>query len=57
MTQAAAEMAEMQSFATQELGATFSLTLQPSFLSFFNTFLLTTGVVRLLSAFVPICAY
>ncbi|KAI0353743.1 FAD-binding domain-containing protein [Trametes cingulata] len=44
LSQAASEMEELRSFVTEELGATFSLTLQPTFLSFFNEFLLTTGV-------------
>ena len=45
MSQAEQEMASLQQFVTQSLGATFSLTLQPSFLTFFNNFLLKTGVV------------
>ncbi|RPD52974.1 FAD-binding domain-containing protein [Lentinus tigrinus ALCF2SS1-7] len=44
MSQAEQEMASLKQFVTTTLGATFSLTLQPSFLTFFNNFLLTTGV-------------
>ena len=45
MSQAEQEMASLKQFVTHSLGATFSLTLQPSFLTFFNNFLLKTGVV------------
>lgn len=47
MSEAAAQMQELKAFATKTLGATFSLSLQPDFLSFFNEFLLDTGVVSL----------
>ena len=45
MSQAAAEMAGLEDFATIQLNAPFSLTLQPSFLSLFNEFLLPNAVV------------
>ncbi|OJT09758.1 hypothetical protein TRAPUB_13717, partial [Trametes pubescens] len=44
MSEAAAQMQELKTFSTKTLGATFSLSLQPDFLSFFNEFLLDTGV-------------
>ncbi|KAH9893386.1 FAD-binding domain-containing protein [Cubamyces lactineus] len=44
MSQAAAEMAGLEDFATNQLNAPFSLTLQPSFLSLFNEFLLPNAV-------------
>ena len=44
MSQAAKEMETLKGFAAS-VNATYSLTLQPSFLAFFNAFLLKTGVV------------
>ncbi|TFY55055.1 hypothetical protein EVJ58_g8490 [Rhodofomes roseus] len=40
MAQAEEQMASLQQFVTTNLGATFTLTLQPSFLTMFNNFLL-----------------
>ncbi|KAI0333866.1 FAD-binding domain-containing protein [Cubamyces sp. BRFM 1775] len=44
MSQATAEMAGLEAFATNQLKVPFSLTLQPTFLSLFNEFLLPNGV-------------
>ena len=53
MPQAAAEMSELEEFVTKEFNAPFSLTLQATFPSFANEFLLNNTVVSTVYAFQP----